>query len=213
MDRTNNTIHIFDKYASKYLEKYKDLNQLSETIDFFIQSIGSEEATILELACGPGIITKYLILKKPQSDILAVDFSKKMIEMARKYCPEAEYKLMDCRELNKIKGTYDAIICGFLLPYLDKEETTTLISDIADLLKPQGVMYLSAIEGSYSSSGFSKSSDGGDDTLFMYYHQEDYLREYLIRNNFSILKMQRLNSNNPTEVPTRDLVIVSRKNE
>jgi len=45
----------------------------------------NEQAKVLELACGPGNITKCLLSKRPDLEILATDIAPNILELAKKY--------------------------------------------------------------------------------------------------------------------------------
>lgn len=183
MDSYKITIHTFNKQAVRYQEKYMHLDLYNDTYDTFCTLVEKPGASILELACGPGNITKYLLAKRPDFKILATDMAPNMLELAKVNCPGAEFELMDCRDIDKITASYDAIVCGFVLPYLSKEDIKKLIKDSYSLLNTGGIIYLSTMEGNYADSGYRTSSDGNDQA-FIYYHQQDYIQEQLLKNGF-----------------------------
>lgn len=45
-----------------------------------------------------------------------------MIELAKKNNPTAYFDVMDSRHIGELTDSYDAIICGFCLPYLSDQE-------------------------------------------------------------------------------------------
>ncbi|TCV19528.1 hypothetical protein EDC17_100450 [Sphingobacterium alimentarium] len=45
-----------------------------------------------------------------------------MIELAKKNNPTAHFDVMDSRHIGELTDSYDAIICGFCLPYLSDQE-------------------------------------------------------------------------------------------
>ena|ERR1035437_6798034 len=132
-----------------------------------------------------------------------------MIELAKINNPKAEFQLMDCRDIGRLDKNYDAIMCGFCLPYLSKEESIKLISDASKLLIADGVFYLSTMEEDYSKSGFKRLSSG--DEMYINYHEADYLTHALKENGFKIIDIQR--KDYPTEdgTKTTDLVIIAGK--
>jgi len=75
-----------------------------------------------------------------------------MLALAKKNNPTAEFQLLDSREILKLNKTYDAIMCGFCLPYLTKEEAIQLMEDAAKILNANGVIYISTMEDDYSKS-------------------------------------------------------------
>ena len=184
MDSYKITFETWNKVASMYQEKFMDLDLYDDTYDIFCQQIEKPNPTIFEIGCGPGNITKYLLSKRPDFKIEAIDVAPNMIELAKKNNPTVNFKLMDCREIDKLPGKFDAIICGFCLPYLSKEDSTKLIKDCSFLLNNNGVLYLSAIEGDYEKSGYETGSSG--DQTYVYYHQKKYLTDRLEDNNFEL---------------------------
>ncbi len=209
MDKTKIAIDIFNKCAKIYQDKFMGMDLYNDTFDLFCNSVTKEDAAILEIACGPGNITKYLLKKRPDFKVLGIDLSPNMIDLAKINNPAAEFQLMDCRDIGMIEKKYNAIMCGFCLPYLSKEESLKLISDASKLLKADGVMYLSTMEDDYSKSGFKKGSSG--DEIFMHYHQADYLTSALKENDFKIIDLQRKDYPEQDGTTTKDLVIISRK--
>lgn len=209
MDKTKVAVNVFNQCAEMYQEQFMDLSLYHETFDLFCNSIKVNNANILELACGPGNITKYLIEKRPDFNILATDLAPNMLELAQANNPNVKFELLDCKLFKNLNQSFDGIICGFGLPYLSKEEATQLIIDAAKQLKPNGILYISTMEDDYSKSGMQTSSDGKH-TLFMHYHQSDYLTKAMKTNSFELLKLKRIRYNEPK--PTTDLVLIAKKN-
>jgi len=162
------------------------------SLDFFCSKLSSEHASILELTCGPGNITKYLLDKISTLDILATDLSPAMLRLAQNNNPKAKFQLLDCRSILDLRSKYDAIICGFGLPYISKEDAIQLIKDASKSLNHDGLLYLSTMEDAYSKSGYKASSSDPNEGLFMYYHQEDYLVDALEKFGFEIMDISRV---------------------
>jgi trans-aconitate methyltransferase len=189
MDKNKIAVEIFNKCADIYQDKFMDVSLYHETFDLFCRNITKQNPDIIELACGPGNITRYLLSKRPDFKIVGTDLSVNMINLAKINNPTAEFQLMDCRDIGMISKKYDAIMCGFCLPYLSKEETLKMIADASKLLNPNGLIYISTMEDDYSSSAFKKGSTG--DEIFMHYHEAGYLTEAFIKNNFNIIELTR----------------------
>lgn len=209
MDSYKITIDTFNKQAVRYQEKYMHLDLYNDTYDTFCNLIDKPDAHILELACGPGNITKYLLAKRADFKIFATDMAPNMLELAKANNPGIEVGLMDCRNIT-IDRTYDGIMCGFLLPYLSKEDVAKLLSDTYLLLNPGGVIYLSTMEGNYSDSGYHTSSDSKD-KAYIYYHQQAYIVEQLLSNGFIVKSFKRKEFPNPAGKYTTDIIFISEK--
>lgn len=208
MDRSKAAADIFNKHASLYQDKFMDVSLYHDSFIFFCDSIKEEDAEVLELACGPGNITKYLLSRRPDLKIFGIDLAPHMVELAKQNNPSAKFEVMDCRQIKKLNTKYDAIMCGFCLPYLSKEETLKLIFDSSQLLNPNGVIYISTMEDYYSKSGLKKGSQG--DEIFMHYHEESYLVKSLGENGFKIEFTDRKNSTSNNE-PVVDLILIAKK--
>jgi 2-polyprenyl-3-methyl-5-hydroxy-6-metoxy-1,4-benzoquinol methylase len=209
MDKNNIAVAVFDRLAKLYQDKFMDVSLYNESFKFFCNNI-KQNAEILELACGPGNITKHLLSLRPDLKITGTDLSPNMIALAAKNNPPATFKIMDCREIEKSGKTYDAVICGFCLPYLSKEETTKLISDAAEAIRTAGLIYISTMEDDYSNSGFRKGSGG--DEIFMHFYQENDLVSVLEENKFAVTYLDRKNYRGDDGRETTDLIIIAQKN-
>ncbi|WP_428659431.1 class I SAM-dependent methyltransferase [Runella sp.] len=209
MDKTKMAIEVFDKYALQYQEKFMDLELYNDTFDVFCQYIPTENATVLDVACGPGNITAYLLRKRPDFKILGIDLAQNMLNLAQINNPTAEFQLMDCRDIALIGKKYNAIMCGFCLPYLSREEAAKLIVDAYRLLEHEGVLYLSTMEDDYSKSGLKKSSSGSE--IYMHYHPGDELVDALNEIGFKIIDLQRKDFPTNDGSKTTDLVIIAQK--
>jgi ubiquinone/menaquinone biosynthesis C-methylase UbiE len=207
MDKTKIAVEIFDKRAKEYQEKFMDVSLYGESFALFCNALRKQDAEILELACGPGNITKFLLQKNPHLKIYGIDLSPQMIELAKVNNPSAEFEIMDCRNIGLLQKKFDAIMCGFCLPYLSKEEALSLIGDATRLLLPGGSIYISTMEDAYSTSGIRTSSYG--DKMYMYFHEADYLCAALEKNKFRIIDLQRKIYSAPDGTTTTDLIIIA----
>ncbi len=164
---------------------------------------------ILDLACGPGNITKYLLTQKPDLIVRGIDLAPNMVLLAQRNNPNASFEVMDCRSIANLTEKFDAVICAFCLPYLSKEETDNLMSDINNLLNEQGICYISTMEDDYKKSGYETASKG--DQIFMHYYEGQYLINELEKKNFGIVETFRKTSTMSNGKEVIDLVIISRK--
>ena len=209
MDKNQNAVSVFDKMAQSYQSKFMDVSMYHDSFDVFCDNIEKENAHVLELACGPGNITQYLLYKRPDLHILGTDLAPNMIELAKINNPTATFRVFDCREINSLTQIYDAVMCGFCFPYLSKEEVIKLIKDISHQLQIGGVLYISTMEDDYSNSTFKKGSGG--DEIFMHYHEANYLKQTLRDNGLYVVHMQRKKYPSADGTITTDLILVAKK--
>ncbi len=209
MDKSKIAAEVFNKHANLYQDRFMDVSLYHDTFNFLCDSIKKQNADVLELACGPGNITKYLLNKRPDLKVFGIDLAPNMIELAKQNNPTAKFEVMDCRQIKKLNAKYDAVMCGFCLPYLSKEEALKLIYDCSQLLNDGGLIYISTMEDYYSKSAFKKGSSGEE--IFMHYHEAGYLTNTLEENNFKTLNWRRQDYPETDGSMTTDLIIISQK--
>lgn len=175
MDRNKETFDTWNNIASLYQDKFMKMELYNETYDFVCNSIDKPKAKILEIGCGPGNITKYLLSNRPDFEIFGIDIAPNMIELAKLNNPTAHFAVMDCRQINQLDTKFDGIIGGFCLPYLTHTESNELIADSYDLLNENGLLYLSFVEGDPGKSEFKEGSGGR--VYFNYHKLEDTITQ------------------------------------
>ena len=198
---------IFDIFAKDYNKWIKTVCNYDSTLDVFCNSIQKEDAFIVDLACGPGNISSYLLKKRPHFNVLGVDLAPKMAAIAELNNPQAIFKVMDCRVVFPHVQNVDGIVCGFGLPYLNKEDAVKLIADAAGSLNDDGVLYISTMENDYSNSKIEVSSSGEYETQ-MYYHEAAYLKKAMIDSGLQVKLEERLKTVDKKGNDVVDLILI-----
>ncbi len=189
MDKYKETFATWNKVAKIYQDKFMDLELYNDTYTSFCKRL-TPTAAILELGCGPGNVTRHLLNYSPDFKVLATDMAPNMIELAKINVPEARFKLLDARELNSVNEDFDAIVIGFCLPYLSKDDCEKLLLDSRSILNKSGLIYLSFIEGNYADSGYQEGSTG--DRSYVCFYEENNINQRLRANGFSIVDTARI---------------------
>ena len=185
MDRDALVLNTFNRVASEYQEIFMNFDLYDDSYDTFCELL-IQNADVLEIACGPGNITKYILTKRPDLNIDATDFADNMLALAKANVPQANFINLDARAINTLTKKYNGVLCGFCFPYLSKTECIKLIEDSAILLEQHGVLYFSFIEDEHGKSGFATSSDGAH-TYHVFYHESEYFKKALIANCFMLI--------------------------
>lgn len=209
MDRNKETFDTWNNIASLYQDKFMNLDLYNDTYDFICKAIATPNAKLLEIGCGPGNITKYLLSQRPDFDIFGIDIAPNMIELAKKNNPTANFAVMDSREIKNLDKKYDGIIVGFCLPYLSPTESNELISNSYDLLNENGLLYLSFVEGNPEESDFKVGSGG---RVYFHYHNLDDLITQLKKSNFDQLEIFKVKyKTSETEFDIHTILTAKRK--
>lgn len=209
MDTYDETFELWNKLASLYEQKFMDLELYNTTYDAFLDSIASENADVLEIACGPGNITKYLLTKRPQLRVFGTDIAPNMIELARKNNPSARFECMDSRNISELETRFDGIVCGFCIPYLTEKDCEKLIFDSSNLLNENGVFYLSFVEGAPQNSAYQTNSRG--ERMYFKYYLLNELQNLLQKNNFKEIHTFRLEYKKSADETETHTVLIGRK--
>lgn len=211
VDRYQETFETWNKVASLYQDKFMNLDLYDDTYDYFCNLIKTNQAKLLEIGCGPGNITKYILARRADVEIFGIDIAPNMIELAQKNNPSARFATMDCRQISNLKTKYDAIVCGFCLPYLSPTDGEKFIFDCNNLLNENGHLYLSFVEGDPKKSGFQIGSSG-DRTYFYFYNLND-LTEQLKKNSFEQIKVFKVDYRKAENIVEMHTIVISKKKQ
>lgn len=101
---------MYGKFAEIYdkLTFDVDYTEAAERVKTIFAEQTEKPELVLELACGTGSLTK--LLSESGYDMIGVDASDAMLNVARQKCPSALLLQQDMREF-ELYGTVDAIVC------------------------------------------------------------------------------------------------------
>ena len=210
MDPYQTTFQTWDKLAELYYEKFSAIRIYDDSYNLFCSLILQQHAEVLEIGCGPGNVTRYLIDHRPDLKITGLDVAPTMIAYARKMVLEATFEVLDIRHLNQLKGKYDAIFNGFCLPYQSKDDLKKFLMDSAGLLNPGGILYLSCIEGDYSKSGMETGSKP-EYRMQVFYYSEEQIQLLLAETGFTSISVDRIPYPSQEDVKQIHLIVIAKK--
>ncbi|MBQ1433191.1 MAG: class I SAM-dependent methyltransferase [Ruminococcus sp.] len=129
----------FDKKAEKYDESYE--GRLSEKFyELVTHNVSLHEGmVVLEMGCGTGTIL-HRLSQKCSIDGYGIDIEDKMLEQARKKCPEMQILNSPCDATPFENESFDAIVaCMAYHHFPDKDSFS---KECARLLKKGGKLYI-----------------------------------------------------------------------
>ena len=203
------SVSVFHKLADTYRDKFMDLTLYDDSYREFCELLPQGRARVLDAACGPGNVSRYLMAHRPDLDLLGIDLAPRMVELAREAVPSAHFVVHDCRQMPDLQRRFDGIICAFGLPYLSPEEASAFIRAAGQALDPGGVLYLSTMLGKSEDSGFESCSTG--DKVYVNYHGQEEVICWLQGCGVTILKQTRIPSPSAASKVTTDLVVIATK--
>lgn len=144
LDKSELTVATYDKIADIYTEQYfEDLSDIPYINTFL--SFLPKNSRILDVGCGPGNISKYIMAKGFSSE--GIDLSKEMIKIAKSKVPNAVFNVMDMRQLTYVKNTFDGIILAYSLIHIPSEEIQKTLQGFYRILKKKGFILIIAQYG------------------------------------------------------------------
>jgi len=177
-------VDLFNKLANAYQERFFSVEAYKEPLFNFLVYLRNR-ASVLDVACGPGNISHFLLKEKPELKLLGIDLAPNMIDLAVSNNPGAKFIVHNAMEIDRLDDSFDAIVVGFLFPYLPKEQVELFIQKAWKKLNKNGIIYISTMEDRYENSRMRTSSTG--DQVMMYYYETFFLTDLLERTGFHIL--------------------------
>lgn len=129
----NYELETWTRCSNSYEETFAMLT--NQTIPALMEKakIGSG-SRVLDIGCGPGNSTK--ILSEIGADIIGIDFSQEMVDIASANYPNLTFKYADAESIPEDDDTFDVVIANYVVHHLP--DPVKVFSEIARVLKPNG---------------------------------------------------------------------------
>ncbi len=131
-----NTIQAYNIIAEKFTEVWYD-HPPYEILDILVENI-SKKSLILDAGCGPGHHSNYL--KKKGHDVVGIDLSESMINIANKVTNGVEFKQMDMLNTKFSRSSFDCVWSVGSALHIHREELITLLFEYKRILKKNGTL-------------------------------------------------------------------------
>ncbi len=154
---------------------------------YFVNAL-PRQARILDVGCGPGEDTAYFA--KLGFDVVAIDLSEKMIEIARQKAPAAKFVQIDMRHYTDEPASFDGIWAAYSFLHIHRDDAKAVLENFARLLKSEGLLVL-AVHAPEKTAWASRKVAGLFDrdrqieTFFQEWNGED-LKNLLRQSGFEI---------------------------
>lgn len=150
-NKITETINTYNNIVNEYTEfcntKYQDGTiPFQKETDLLIDML-QPNSTILDVGTAIGLYPKYLTEKSDKSfKVIGIDAAENMIKVAIKNVPNAEFRVMDMRELDFEPNSFDAIICLATLIHVDDNEAYKILEKFDTILKKDGIIIINVQE-------------------------------------------------------------------
>ena len=127
---------IYDRFADTY-EQNRGLFDMSEVIDDFSRRLPQRPGRLLDLGCGAGEPFPAFFITRGWR-VTGVDFSSRMLELARHYQPNMETVEADIRNVEFPDRQFDAVTAIYCLFHIEHEKHGGIFQKIFRWMKPAG---------------------------------------------------------------------------
>ncbi|WP_233158213.1 class I SAM-dependent DNA methyltransferase [Actinokineospora bangkokensis] len=136
----------FDLIGRRYDESFLERDAQIAEAQWLIDQLPAG-SRVLDLGCGSGLPTVKQFVEAGL-DVVGVDESSVMLDLAREQAPGAEYVLGDIRDLEPL-GEFDAVATFFALLMLKRDDIVTTLAGIRRLLRGPGLLAVSMVQGDF----------------------------------------------------------------
>jgi SAM-dependent methyltransferase len=178
-------VPAFDLIGKRYDESFVERDvQLAEGA-WLIQQLPSD-ARVLDLGCGSGLPTAKQLIDAGV-EVVGVDESSAMLELAQQQAPGGRYLHQDLRQLDEL-GEFDAIVANFALLMLPRSDIPTLLENVREHLRGPKLLLIAMVHGDFDF--FPVSFLGAPTSVSAY--PPDKLRDVVADAGFEVLELKEV---------------------
>ncbi len=169
--------HTYDTIAQDWDRDHKADEWWKAEIERYLAHVPTG-AHILDLGCGPGHKSAFFAARG--YEVMGVDLSPQMIEIARRDVKNVMFEVLDMYELPVISRTFDSVFACASMLHIPKKDIVHILLSIAAILNPHGTCYVSVKEqreGNPEEETTREDDYGYEYSRFFSYFTESELRE------------------------------------
>lgn len=140
MQEQKDIIDCYDKtaenYANKFINELEDKHLDQILLKTFVEQ-NKEKGKLIDLGCGPGQTTKFLF-DNGFKNILGIDISGEMIQIASKLNPHLTFEQADMLKLNFNENSFGSAIAFYSIVHFDYQQIRNAFSEIYRILNANG---------------------------------------------------------------------------
>lgn len=165
--------------ASKAYMEEQEKSEFADSNKNVVKSRFSklDGAKVLDIGCGYGYYTNYF--NSIGADVIGVDGSALMINLANKNYPNCTFSVADITKSFELPSEeFDIVFCNQVL--MDIENIEPIISEVKRVLKDGGIFYFSIVHPAFYDTEWLKNDNGYCYAKCI----ERYLSNYHLNNDF-----------------------------
>jgi SAM-dependent methyltransferase len=145
-------------------------------------------ARVLDAGCGSG--QKARFFQDRGFRVLGVDFSEKLLDIARQTATASDFRLLDLRDIRTLHEQFEGVFAQASLLHIPKAETFSVIEGMVSRLVPRGLLYIAvkAQRAGHPEEEMVIENDYGYDyERFFSYYTMDEMRGHVERLGLSLV--------------------------
>jgi malonyl-CoA O-methyltransferase len=133
---------VYGEIADVYEAFFPSLHRYEGKVEWFLGDAVAPGRRVLDVGCGPGQLTREL---EPTVQIVGLDLSPEMIQLARRGRPSGEYRVHSYRDpIPGELGRFDVALAVGCLDFCD--DLTRTLGHVSEALKPGGRLLFTVLE-------------------------------------------------------------------
>jgi SAM-dependent methyltransferase len=176
------TWRSYESSANAYAKNVAPLYNPSDAARFL--SLIPPTGSIIDIGCGSGRDAK--VFSEMGYQVLGIDYSPNMIEIAKATAPLAHFQVQDIQSLD-LDTAFDGAWANASLLHIPKSDIPRILAKIHGMLNPNGVFFLKLKKG--EGEGLETDHRYGNIQKFFSYFKEDELQKFLLDAQFEILDL------------------------
>ena len=97
-------------------------------------------ARVLDAGCGAGQKAKFF--QDRGMRVLGIDFSEKLLAIARQTSPATDFRLLDLRHISTLSEQFEGVFAQASLLHIPRAEALSVITGMVSRLVPEGLLYI-----------------------------------------------------------------------
>lgn len=145
-------------------------------------------ARVLDAGCGSG--QKARFFQDRGFRVIGIDFSEKLLEIARQTASASEFRQLDLRDIRTLPEQFDGVFAQASLLHIPKTEAFSVIEGMVSRLVPRGLLYIAVKAqrpGDPEEEIVTESDYGYDYERFFSYYTMDEMRTHADRLGLSVV--------------------------
>lgn len=212
MDYNAESVATFDRNAARYAEKYFSLRDYDTYYQWLVAAIPAGPFRFLDLACGPGNVSAYLVAQRPEAQILCVDQAPLMLEQARHRLhdrPGVDVLLADCRDLGAVPAGFHAAAFFFGLSYFDDADAGRVLAELFRVMLPGAPLLLATVAGEPERSGMQVNAAG--DRVHSFFRRQADIGSLVQTAGFMLAQSETIASPANASLQSEDVVLLAKR--